>query len=280
VTAGFTNLVTATGVNPNNGESVSDSDIAVVDVLDITAELKAVPANLMEPGGSVVFTATVTNRSSINVTLTSLESDPYGDLTDPGNNDIEDSSCASGIVLAAEGGEYICSFIATVSGQPSAYSIALMVTAEDNSGNTVGGSDNTLVTITAAPLFPLYLPMLANNIIAGEPNDFSCAAYSVLINRDYHFLADDAEDWYVFDLTSSGNLVVEVTNYLPPTGQIIVYRGTTCNANDLTLLASNGVVGAPTRIVDVGAQPAGTYYIRVFSPSTATTPYGLRVHFP
>jgi len=67
------------------------------------------PTSVVEPGGDVTFTVTVTNTSAVgSVTLDSLQDAPYGNLDGRG-------SCATGAVLAP-GDTYTCSFTAPVQG--------------------------------------------------------------------------------------------------------------------------------------------------------------------
>jgi uncharacterized repeat protein (TIGR01451 family) len=274
VTGGFTNLATVTGVHPTAGV-VSDSDVAVVELLDIDVTVSANPPSLAESGSLVEFTVVTTNHSSKSVTLTALNSVPYGNLTDPNNNAIQDSTCILGVVISAEGGAYTCSFTAAVSGPPATYDIR--VTAEANGGD-VSNTGSAAVTIIAVPQ-TLFLPVLARNHTVSEPNNLPCQAYSLTLNQDHYFLADDVNDWYHFDVATAGHLVIALTNFVPIEGQIIAYAGSDCGT--LELLQNNGDF-SPTKILDLGTQPAGHYYIWVINdgPLNNTNPYRLRINFP
>jgi hypothetical protein len=84
------------------------------------------------------------------VTLTTLEDDVYGDLTDPNNSDIANSTC--GLVTIAAGDTYECTFEANVTGV-AGDSVTDTVTAVglDDEENEVEASDDATVTIVWDP---------------------------------------------------------------------------------------------------------------------------------
>ena len=95
-------MVAAEGTNAE-GTKVSDDDDATVRITDVAPSISVVktadPVSLPEPGGDVVFTVTVENKSvsSDPVTLTSLVDSLFGDLVDDAANGlISDSNCALG----------------------------------------------------------------------------------------------------------------------------------------------------------------------------------------
>jgi hypothetical protein len=122
------------------------------------------------------------------------------------------------------------------------------------------------------------LPVVFNDYRLGEENDACATAFEVGVNADSPFLPDDASDWYHFTLGAPGTLAVELTNFVPIAGQVAVYRGTTCGSR--VFLGNNGNF-ALNKTVNLGAQPAGHYYIFVSNdgPASDTTAYRLRVRY-
>jgi uncharacterized repeat protein (TIGR01451 family) len=160
--------------------------------------------------------------------------------------------------------------------------VTFVVTAGDNIVNTTyrATADGGLLVVgsagvpTAIPL--LYLPAVYNNYLVGEPNDTCDTAYLIGVNTSYPFLPDDDNDWYHFNAGASSSLVIELTNFTPIAGQVAVYRGATCASR--VFLGNNGNFAA-SKSVNLGAQPAGHYYVYVSNdgPESTTTPYQLRV---
>jgi hypothetical protein len=119
----------------------------------------------------------------------------------------------------------------------------------------------------------LYMAAFFNLFINGEPNDACEEAIPININRRYEYLADDMNDWYEFDLTSSAQLRVVLSGFTPA-GQVVLWKGQ-CGA--LNFLANNGD-SQTTKILDVGVQTSGHYYVWVINDDAPTNVlYHLRV---
>jgi hypothetical protein len=148
----------------------------------------------------------------------------------------------------------------------------LTVTVTDL-GNNV---DTAIITINVSPLpiTYLYLPILLNKYPPIEPNNNCSQSYGIGMGVDYEFTADDTEDWYAITLSNSGNLTIVLSSFEPAQGQLIIYSG---SCSGLTFLQSNGTA-TTTKTINLGTQPAGTYYIRVFSAPITNTTYNLRVN--
>lgn len=147
-----------------------------------------------------------------------------------------------------------------------------------NDGNGGGIPTNTF-EILIGPKPTVYLPVIYNNYILGEPNDSACQAYEIGLNQEYYFLPDDVEDWYVFELISTSDITVRISNYMPPDGQLLIYTASNCS------LVFNHIPGghrddiSPGASITLNNQPPGTYYVRVYTavvPSNPT-PYTLIV---
>jgi hypothetical protein len=105
---------------------------------------------------------------------------------------------------------------------------------------------------------PIHLRSAYNQF--GEDNDGCGNAFPIPVNSAEQFLAEDQDDWYRAILSPGGSLTVSLTNFVPQAGQLAVFRGATCGTAEF--LGSVGNPG-PTKIVALGDQPAGTYFIYV-----------------
>lgn len=129
--------------------------------------------------------------------------------------------------------------------------------------------------VDAAPeIFMSYLPALWNDVRLDEPNNACEEAHPLAFNLPSHFLHEDMEDWYRLTRSNSGDLRVVLSNFTGE-GQLIVYSG---SCDTLQFLQNNGNFD-PTKIIDLGNVPAGTYFIRVITDSgyDDLTPYTLLV---
>jgi hypothetical protein len=120
----------------------------------------------------------------------------------------------------------------------------------------------------------LFMPMTGSNLNIGEPNDHCIEAVPMATNRQYRFFADNANDWYQFDLPGSTPVVVRLTDYHVE-GQIIIWSGSDCS--NLTFIRSNGD-DQPTKVLNLGTRPAGRYFIWIINDNAPTyIPYHLTV---
>ncbi len=143
-----TDVVTATGVD-DDGNPVSDSDDATVDITDLPSSIDvtktANPTSVQEPGGAVNFTVRIDNPSQADsVNITSLVDNIHGNLNGQG-------SCSVPRTISA-GSFYQCSFTANVSGNAGdTETDVVTATGTDDDGNPVSDSDDATVTITDQP---------------------------------------------------------------------------------------------------------------------------------
>lgn len=146
----FTNKATATGINATNGKQDSSSDTARVEVLELSTKVNPETDAVAAPGGAVEFAIEVTNLSSVDVLLTSLTSPQFGDLADPQNEKLRDSSCApdAGLpLLVSGGGSFLCTFTFEVSGLPGDQTFIVNAIGEVGSGIQVEGGGAAVVRI-------------------------------------------------------------------------------------------------------------------------------------
>ncbi len=146
----ITDVVTASGVddrkNPVTGED--DASVSILDVLpSINVVKTATPAELLEPGGTVVFNVLVENTSpaaSDTVTIDSLVDDVYGDLVGKGDCSLPQA--------VAPGSAYECSFEISFS-ENAGFAETDTVTAQgaDDEGNPVSHADSATVVVNDVP---------------------------------------------------------------------------------------------------------------------------------
>jgi len=136
----------------------------------------------------------------------------------------------------------------------------------------------TPIATSVSPIHALYLPFLYSHHPSGEPNNSCQEAFPIAPNIAYSFLPEDADDWYIFELGVVGVVTIRLDDFTPEAGQIAVYRGDNCG--NVTFLMNNGEFST-TKIVELGEQPAHTYFIYVSNDGILTdiTPYQLRVQF-
>ena len=134
---------------------VCDDDFTVPVIVEdatLTVTKTASPTSVPETGQTVTYTVQVTNDASfVSVTITTIDDDVYGDLTDATNALVTSNTCPTlvGTVLAP-GGNASCTFQVFTSGNAGASitdTVDLCGTQSGN-GNTVCDDDDATVTIT------------------------------------------------------------------------------------------------------------------------------------
>jgi|GEM_PF-4456966 len=135
-------------------------------------------------------------------------------------------------------------------------------------------NSDTASTVVFSPMIRLHLPIFERERAFNN----SCeTAAPLALNTIYNFLPENRDDWYQFNLPSNGNLVVELSNFVPQEGQLTVYRGQDCSSR--TLIGINGS-SATRKVLNLRTQPAGHYFIYVSNDAApSTTPYFLQVIF-
>jgi len=127
----------------------------------------------------------------------------------------------------------------------------------------------------------IHLPLVVKNFFISpyEPNNRAAQAYGPLQRGvAYQAYPDDTEDWYYFNLPSTANVTVEVTNFTGGDGRLMVYA-----ESDTTNPVSGGYWGAggPTMTVNPSNLSPGKYYVRVYTggSTNTTTLYTLTVTY-
>jgi uncharacterized repeat protein (TIGR01451 family) len=109
------------------------------------------PDEVPAEGGTVTYQVKVRNKTSLVLTLLRMHDNLYGNLTNPGNTNISNSTCE---LATIQGGDtYQCTFDARVTGSPgSSVTDVVTVRAEDPSGVRVEDSAQATVRIGPAKL--------------------------------------------------------------------------------------------------------------------------------
>jgi hypothetical protein len=96
----------------------------------------------------------------------------------------------------------------------------------------------------------------------------------MMLNQQYQFLADDTDDWYLFDLATTAQVQAVLTDF-EQTGQIIAWDG---DCDSLNRLGNNGN-DQPTKIIDLGVMGIDRYYVWVINDDAPTNslPYHLEI---
>lgn len=261
----FTNVITAI-VGDGDGHELTITDEAIVSVANFSpleVVVGADPPSLVAPGGPVNLSVQVQNNTSSEVTLDTLNDSVVGNVDGKGSCDLP--------TVIPGNGSYSCTYSVVISGRKAGDVVTHVVTAIADAEQV---SDSVAISITAFPETRVMLPTLSKMAVAGEPNNGVCDALSILVNRPYFYLPDDANDWYRFTLESPAQFKVKLTNYMAD-GQIVLFSG---NCTSPTLLRNNGNFD-PVKEIVMSTQAAGTYYIWVLTDANfnGTTPYTLSV---
>lgn len=131
----------------------------------------------------------------------------------------------------------------------------------------------TTVNFIVASNIQLYFPIVSWVQPRGEePNDSCAEALGIDVNQNNQFRPDDKDDWFFFELAQASDLTVELRNFSPREGQIIVAAekepGKGCGS--LELLANNGS-NATDKIVNLGRRPARRYFIWIINDGAASS---------
>jgi uncharacterized repeat protein (TIGR01451 family) len=111
----------------------------------ISVSKSANPTTLKEPGGQVTFSVTITNTSAdVDVAITNVVDDKFGDLDDDGGN-----GCFDVPVNLKPGGKVNCTFQKNITGQGGTSHVNVVTaTGVDEGGHELKASDDARVDIT------------------------------------------------------------------------------------------------------------------------------------
>jgi hypothetical protein len=252
-------------VSATTNTTISVTDLPAALQVNVTAD----PPVILAPGGPIAYSVRVANISEVDmITLQRLEDSILGDLAAHG--------CPLPTAPIIAGSFYECDFTDTVSGT-AGETVARTVTAvgvsDDLNQQQVQHSADNGVLISELPPQSVFLATVADDVV--EPNNSCRSSYPLQLNRQYHFLAEDVQDGYSFRLQSSQNIKVELTNFVPREGQLLVWKG---ECDSLMLIGQNPDTSL-VKILDLGTQPPGPYIIQIINdaPPNTVDLYGLIV---
>lgn len=138
---------------------------------------------------------------------------------------------------------------------------------ELSDGLTISQIRTTSVVFIKAPDVHLFMPIVSLIQSRGEePNDTCAEAPAIQTNVENSFHPDDRNDWFYFDLQQESTLTVELSEFTPGKGQILVAvekeAGLRCGG--LNLLGNNGS-DLPDKTVSLGRRAPGRYYIWIIN---------------
>lgn len=280
----YTNVAQITdliGIDPdsdNNQDSATTNPIAVAD-LEIK---KRASSDEVKAGEDLTFTLVITNNGPSLARTVQVTDDLPVELrlitisTTVG-------SCGGNGLISCDLGDLVAKGVVTVTilvnvDMLEPGSLQNTASAVSLTKDPLDLNNRDTISINVLPRkFLLHLPIFNKGEEFGEPNDQCETATDILVNLDNEYLPEDRDDWYQFDLPSSGNLLVELSNFTPMKGQLTVFRGDSCSSRLLLGINGNPAVN---KVVDLGTQPAGHYYIYVSNDAApSTVPYTLRVNF-
>jgi hypothetical protein len=254
--------LTATGKDKNDKVETATASASVV-ISNLPASLNlslgADPPFITPPSRPVTFKIQVENTSEADLlTITELTDQFFGNLDGKGNCDLP----FSGLL---PGESYQCEFVAPVSGQvgeKKSRTISVKAVDDDPNPSTLIASKVITVDIIAMPPQAIFFPNVTEDTV--EPNVKCADAYPLLLNKSYYFkppaVYPGDQDYFKFELTQNSRVRVELTNFKPQAGQILVRSGDAC----ISIEGKNATT-ALNKTVDLGLKPAGTYYIQIIN---------------
>lgn len=264
----FSVVLTATGRDNENHVLTATTNATVVITnlpasIDLT--LGAEPPFINPPSRQVTFSVQVENTSESDVIrIIELEDEFLGSLDGRGTCDVP-------VAEVPPRFSYQCEFSAVVSGELGQQkSRTITVTAEDDdlTPETIVISEEVTVSITESPAQAIFMPSVTDDTV--EPNNSCTRPYPLILNRQYFFLPPAVypsdQDYYSFELAQSTRVRVELTNFVPRKGQLVVRKGEGC----LMIVARNPDE-ALNKTLDLGTQEPGRYYIQIINDNKDLT---------
>ena len=151
-----TDTVTVVGTDENNNTATDadDATVTIVPAPDIEIVKSVTPPSRPEPGGEFTYDLLITNPGPIDLEITSLVDDVYGDLGDPANPVVQPNTCDEliGDTLAAGDGSTTCTFVGVFNGVAGdTETDTVTVVGTDENDNTATDEDDATVTLLPAP---------------------------------------------------------------------------------------------------------------------------------
>lgn len=280
-------ILTATGRGPSNMEVTATTN-ATVTITNVPASMKvtlsADPPFINPPSQQVSFSVLVENTSGADaITITDISDEFLGSLNNRG-------SCEFPVEGLPPTFSYQCRFSDTVSGQlgqQKSRTVTVNAVSDDQTGETLSVSEVVTVGITDQPTQYNFMPNVNDRTL----DRTSCGRpYPLALNTQYYFrppnkydptlpVEQREQDYFTFELTQGGRVRVELTNFVPRKGQLIIRPHVTGSSTPCGSPLGRNPDEALNKIVDLGTQPAGRYYIQIINDGPSNVPdlYGLIV---
>jgi hypothetical protein len=280
---------TAESVGVLTTTATANATVTITNVpASLTLTLGAEPPFINPPSRLVTFSIRIENTSGVDtLTVIGLTDELLGNLNGVG-------TCALPVEGIAPGSDYQCEFTATVSGQigdQQSRTIFVSAVSDDPTPETLNTSKIVTVGVTDQPTQKLFMPSVTDDTV--EPNNSCTRAYRLILNRQYYFRPPNKydntapidqrdQDYYTFELTQSQLVRIELTNFVPRAGQMIVRvhveGGNPPCGSSLLAPGQSAIVGL-NKTLDIGVQPAGRYYIQIINDGASNVRdlYGLIV---
>lgn len=169
----------------------------------------------------------------------------------------------------------------TVSGLAYETAYYWQVRAVNGEGLTEADLEDWWSFTTGRPV-RILLPMVLRNTCPGynlpvetEPNNDEFTPNGLIcFDRTYSGTVNDVEDWYSFEWTGEGTIVIDVADFAS-VGQLILYYDNTAAGS---LARESDQIDGHYRVTySDPAAAAGTYLVRLYAPAPGGELYGLAV---
>lgn len=153
--------------------------------------------------------------------------------------------------------------------------IRTVIFSVEDASSGIAQSAARVIILPQYAHFPFVAQNLTGEQPVEEPNNTCLEATPIIVNLDYEFDASDVNDWFRFTLGQASQVNVELVEFAPEDGQLLVAKG---NCGELKLLGQNGDFSS-RKIVKLGTLEPGRYYIWLINDGRTDLgkPYKLRV---
>lgn len=262
---------------------------ATVQITNVPASmevfLSANPPFINPPSQLVAFSVRIENTSGADaINILEINDEFLGDLNGRGN-------CELPVEGLPAGYSYQCQFSANVTGevgQQKSRTITVVAESDDLTGEVLTESEIVTVGITDQPTRYNFMPNVSDHTL----DRTSCGRpYPLRLDTQYFFrppnrydstlpVEQREQDYFTFTLAASAAVRVELTNFVPLKGQLIVRPHVEGGSSPCGASLGRNPDEALNKMVDLGTIPAGRYYIQLINdgPSHVPNLYGLIVH--
>ncbi len=187
-----------------------------VEQATITVDKTASPTSVPEPGGTVTYTAKITNDAAVeSVTISTIDDDLYGDLGDASNSNVNNNTCPSliGDVLGPKA-DTSCTFRAFVAGSSGDRVTDIVTACVTQNGRGDCDDDDASVDVTDVFTEPTLTKTAQSATCQVD------VTYQVVVNNNSEFdelTVNSLTDDKFGTITTSGGNVVSTDCSVPQT---------------------------------------------------------------